>query len=126
MEKVFIKLHVDADSFHWCDTSRLKQSLARVEMTFFWMDRTGWVHKVAGELITTWLKSGPTHVGYLLRIHDPRALIGQVVNVCETTMIWLDDRHKPGGTLGWGWMTPKHYLGKSSRALKQRKEGFDH
>jgi hypothetical protein len=31
------------------------------------------------------------HVGYLLEINDTRALIGQMVDICETAMIWLDD-----------------------------------
>jgi hypothetical protein len=64
-------------------------------MTFSWMDRTRWVHEVTGERITTWLGSGSTHVGYLLKINDIHTLN------CETTMIWLDDRRESRSTLGW-------------------------
>jgi hypothetical protein len=41
------------------------------------------------------------HVGYLLKIDDTQALIGQMVDICEIAMILLDDRCKPRGTLGW-------------------------
>jgi hypothetical protein len=124
--ETFIKFHAYADSSYWCETSRSKWALAWVEMTFSWMDRTRWVHEVACELITTWLKSGSTHVVYLLRISDTWALIGQMVGACETTMMWLDDRHELGSTLDWGWMTCKHYLGKSSKVLKRTRWAFDH
>jgi hypothetical protein len=38
-------------------TSRLKWSSARSGMTFSWKDRTGWIHEIAGKIMTTWLSS---------------------------------------------------------------------
>jgi hypothetical protein len=49
-----------------------------------------------------------------------------MVDVCETTTMWLDDRREPRSTLGWEWTICKHYLGKSSRALKQIQKASDH
>jgi hypothetical protein len=48
-------------------------------------------------------KVGQHHVGYLLKINDTQTLIGQMVDVCETTMIWLDNKCESRGTLGWEW-----------------------
>jgi hypothetical protein len=84
MEEIFIKFHADADSFHWYETSRPKQALAWVEMTFSWIDRTGWVHKVACELIMTHLKSGWTPWWVLDRI-------GQYKNIISVE--WLQEAH---------------------------------
>jgi hypothetical protein len=49
----------------------------------------------------TWLEVDRHHVGYLLEISDTRALLGKMVDVCETATIWVDDRREPMSTLGW-------------------------
>jgi hypothetical protein len=41
------------------------------------------------------------HIGYLFEISDTRALLGQMVDGCETTTIWLNDKCESRGTLGW-------------------------
>jgi hypothetical protein len=41
---MFIKFHVDADSFHCYETSRPICALARLEVTFYWVNHVGWVH----------------------------------------------------------------------------------
>jgi hypothetical protein len=107
-------------------TSKLNRSSAWSEMTLSWITEQDGYMK-------TWVRSwwhgskvDRYHVRYLLEINDTRALIGKMVDVCETTIIWLDDRCEPRGTLGWEWTMCKHYLGRSSRALKQTKDAFDH
>jgi hypothetical protein len=60
MDKTFIKFHANVDSFYWCETSRPKWALAWVKVTFSWIDPIGWVHKIAREIITTWLESRST------------------------------------------------------------------
>jgi hypothetical protein len=47
-----------------------------------------------------------------------------MVDICETTTIWLDDRCEPRGTLDWELTMCKHYLGKSNRDLKQARKGL--
>jgi hypothetical protein len=75
MDETFIKFHADADSFHWCETSRSKQALAWAEMTFFWIDRTGWVHEVTFEIITTWLGGEQHQAGCWIDLAQTRALL---------------------------------------------------
>jgi hypothetical protein len=86
--------------------------------------RTWWIHK--GTVRSWWhgSKVDRYHVGYLFKISDTQALVGQMVDGCETATIWLDDRCEPRGTLGWGWAICKHYLGRSSRDLKQHRKGL--
>jgi hypothetical protein len=43
-------------------------------------------------------------------------------DVCETATLWLDDTREPRDTLGWERMMCKHYLGKSSRDVKQTRK----
>jgi hypothetical protein len=68
MEEIFIRIHTNADNFHWHGTSRSICALARVEVTFSWVNRIGWVYEVAGEIKVTWVGNEPHHVGYLLEI----------------------------------------------------------
>jgi hypothetical protein len=86
--------------------------------------RTWWIPK--GTVRSWWhgSKVDRHHVGYLLKINDTRALIGQMVDVYETDMTWLDDECKPRGTLGWEWTIGKSYLGKSNRDLIQTRKDF--
>jgi hypothetical protein len=125
MEKTFIKFHADADNYLWCETSRPKRALARVKITFSWIDQTWWVHEVVCEIITIGLKSGPTPSRVLARNQlSTSTTRAKMVDICETTTIWLDDRHEPRSTLGWEWMMCKHYWRKSSRELKQIRKGL--
>jgi hypothetical protein len=57
MEEIFIKFHIDANSFHWYETSRLKCAMVQGELTFSWINQAGWVHEVVGGIIKTWLGS---------------------------------------------------------------------
>jgi hypothetical protein len=57
MEEIFIKFHIDANSFHWYETSRLKCAMVQGELTFSWINQAGWVHEVVGGIIKTWLRS---------------------------------------------------------------------
>jgi hypothetical protein len=82
-------------------------------------NRKGQIHEDMSETMMTWLEADRHHVGYLHEISDTRALLGQVADVCETATIWVDDSRDPRSTLGWAWMAYKHYLGESSRDLKQ-------
>jgi hypothetical protein len=82
-------------------------------------NRTGQIHKDMGEIMTSWLESGPTPCRVLAWTW---ALLGQMADICKTTTIWLDDRREPKGTLGWEWMMCKHYLGKSIRVVKQTRK----
>jgi hypothetical protein len=52
------------------------------------------------------------------------ALLGQMADICETAMIWVANRREPRSTLGWAWIMYKHYLGESSRDLKQLRKVF--
>jgi hypothetical protein len=127
MEKTFIKFHADADNILWCETSRLKWALVRVEMTFSWIDRTKWVHEVACEIIMTWLRSERTPWWVLGRICWYKSTIRVErlhESTCETTTIWIGDRREPSSTLGWKWMMWKHYLRKSSKNFKPIRKIF--
>jgi hypothetical protein len=105
-------------------TSKLTRSSARSEATFPWMTKQVGYTKARGRSWWHDSKVDWHHVWYLLKISDTRAPIGQMVDVCKTTTIWLDDRCNPSGTLGWEWTMCKHYLGKSSRYLKQTRKDF--
>jgi hypothetical protein len=103
-------------------TSKLNQSSARSEMTFSWITEQDGYMKAR---VRSWRHGSNVdrhHVGYLLDIIDTRALLGQMVDICKTAIIWLDDRCKPRGTPGWEGTMCKHYLGKSSRDVKQTRK----
>jgi hypothetical protein len=46
-----------------------------VEVTSSWIDRIGRVHKVAHEIITTWLKSERRQAGYWIDLVNAKALL---------------------------------------------------
>jgi hypothetical protein len=69
------QFHIDANNCHWYETSRLKCTFAWVEVTSSWTDWTGRVHKVAREIITTWLKSERRQVGYSMDFVNAKALL---------------------------------------------------
>jgi hypothetical protein len=73
-------------------TSKLNKSSVRSETTLSWITELDGYMKARVRLCRHGSKVDRHHVGYLLEINDTRALIGQMVDVCETTMIWLDDR----------------------------------
>jgi hypothetical protein len=64
-------------------------------------NRTRWVHEGTGEIVMTWLESGLTPCRVLAQNQQYMSSKRQMVDVCETTTIWLDDRCEPRGTLGW-------------------------
>jgi hypothetical protein len=71
---MFIKFHVDADSFHCYETSRPICALARLEVTFYWVNHIGWVHEEACEIITSWLKNERHQAGYQIDLVKTQAL----------------------------------------------------
>jgi hypothetical protein len=71
-------------------------------------NRTRWVHKSTGEIMMTWLESGPTPYRVLAQNQRYTSSDWQMVDVCKTAMKWLDDTFEPRGTLGWEWTICKH------------------
>jgi hypothetical protein len=103
-------------------TSKLNRSSARSKMTFSWITEQDRYMKA---WVRSWwhgLNVERHHVGYLLEISDTRAILGQMADVYETATIWLDGRRELRGTLSWEWTMCKHYLGKSSRDVKQTRK----
>jgi hypothetical protein len=101
-------------------TSKLNQSLTWSEMTLSCITEPNGYMKAR---VRSWWHGSKVdwhHIGYLLKINGSQALIGQMVDICETAMIWLDDRCEPRGTLSWEWTMCKHYLGWSSRELNKQ------
>jgi hypothetical protein len=77
--------HADANNFHWCETSRPKWSLTRVEMAFSWVDRMGWVHEVVCEIIVTRPGSERHQAGYCIDLANTRAPLEW--NYCKKALV---------------------------------------
>jgi hypothetical protein len=83
---------------------KLNQTLALLKMTFSWITEQD---RYMNAWVRSWWHGSEVdrhHVGYLLKISDTRALVGQMVDGWKTTTIRLDDRGELRSTLGWKWM----------------------
>jgi hypothetical protein len=58
-------------------TSKLKRSSTQSGMTLTLKDRTGWIHKIACKLMTTWFGSERHHAGYWINLVNTKALLEQ-------------------------------------------------
>jgi hypothetical protein len=125
-KRTFSNSNVEDDIAHQCKNFQTESILIVIEDDMLLDNRTGQIHEGASEITTTWLEVDRHHAGYLLKINNTRALLGQMVDVCETVMIRPDDRCKPRSALDWEWTICTYYLGKLSRALKQTRKVFDH
>jgi hypothetical protein len=117
-KRIFSNSNVKDDTIHQGKNFQTESIHGVIEDVILLDNWTGHVHEGTSEIIMTWLESDRHHVGYLLKIDDTWALLGQMADICETAMIWPDDRCKPSSALGWERTICKHYLVKSSRFLK--------
>jgi hypothetical protein len=123
-KRTFSNSNIKDDIAHQGKNFQTESILGAIKDDILLDNWTGQIHEGMSEIMMTWLEVDRHHVGYLLEISDTRALLGKMVDVCETATIWVDDRREPMSTLGWAWMMYKHYLGGSSRDLKQLRKGF--
>jgi hypothetical protein len=122
-KRTFSNSNIEDDITHRGKNLQTESILGTSEDDMLLDNRIGQIHEGTSEILMTWLEVDRYHVGYLLKIRNTRALLGKMVDACETAMIWVDDRCKPRSALDWKWTICKQYLGKSSR-LKTNKGGF--
>jgi hypothetical protein len=125
-KRTFSNSNVEDDITHRGKNFQTKSILGAIKDNMLLDNRTGQIHEGASDITMTWLEVDRHHVGYLLEISNTRALLGQMADICETAMIRPDDRCKPRSALCWEWTICNHYLGKSSKALKQTRKAIDH
>jgi hypothetical protein len=83
----FSNFNVDDNITHRDKNFQSESILGAIKYDMLLDNRTGQVHEDTSEIMMTWLEVDRHHVGYLLKISDTRALLGQMEDVCETTTI---------------------------------------
>jgi hypothetical protein len=86
-KRTFSNSNVEDDIAHWGKNFQTELILGTIKDDMLLDNRTGQIHEDTSEIMTTWLEVERHHVGYLLKISNTRALLGQMADVCETAMI---------------------------------------
>jgi hypothetical protein len=124
-KRTFSNSNIKDDITHWGKNFQTDSIIGAIGYDIP-LDNRRLVTRSHGEIMTTWLESGPTPCRVLARNQRYTSSTMAMVDVCETTTIWLDDKYEPRGTLGWEWTICKHYLGMSSRDSNKWGKAFDH